>query len=136
MVALPAILAVGEGLTVIMALPVMLGLGAVTLQFVATSVTLTMVYVLLVAGATFTVAPLAIPLDVKVIVPSVNTTLNVPGAGRVKVKAVLFPAQIVAVPAMLAVGRGLTVTTALPVMFGLGATEVQVVATFVTLTIV
>ena len=62
--------------------------------------------------------------------------MNVPGEGRVKVNAVLLPEQIVAVPAMFAVGIGLTVTAALPVIFGLGAVTVQRVAVLVTLTMV
>jgi hypothetical protein len=37
---------------------------------------------------------------------------------------------------MLAVGSGFTVTTALPVIFGLGAVTAQVVAVLLTLTIV
>jgi hypothetical protein len=43
---------------------------------------------------------------------------------------------MVAVPAILAVGKGFTVMTALPVIFGLGAVDVHSVTVFVTLTIV
>ena len=43
---------------------------------------------------------------------------------------------MVVVPLILAVGNGVNVTTALPVIFGLGAVTLQLVATFVTLTIV
>ncbi len=50
--------------------------------------------------------------------------------------AVDAPAQIAAVPLMLATGNGLTVITAEPVIFGLGAETVHVVVEFVTLTIV
>ena len=62
--------------------------------------------------------------------------LKVPGAGNVNVNAVVPPLQIVVVPAMLAVGSALTVTMALPVIFGLGAVEVQSVTVLVTLTMV
>ena len=56
--------------------------------------------------------------------------------GSVKVNVALPPGQIEVVPLMLAVGNGLTVMTALPVMLGFGALTLQVVAVFVTLTIV
>jgi hypothetical protein len=75
------------------------------------------------------------PFALKFVVPSVYTTLYVP-AGRVNVSAVLAPAQTVAVPLILAVGSGLTVTIAEPVIFGLGAVTEHVVAVLVTLTIV
>ncbi len=71
MVAVPLILAVGKGFTVTTALPVILGLGAATLQLVATSVTLTIVYVVFAVGLTLTVAPLLIPFALKFVVPSV-----------------------------------------------------------------
>lgn len=87
------------------------------------------------AGVTLTVAPLEIPLSVTFVVPSVYTTSYVP-ADNVKVNTALFPEQMVTVPLILAVGRGLTVTIALPVMLGLGADTEQLVATSVTLTIV
>ena len=77
-----------------------------------------------------------IPLRGKFVVPSVYTTLNVPVAGSVKVSVAVFPEHIVTVPAILAVGSAFTVITALPVMFGLGAVEIHVVATLVTLTMV
>ena len=82
-----------------------------------------------------TVAPLAMPLALKFVVPSVYTTLNVP-AERLNVSVAVAPPHIVAVPAILATGEGLTVITALPVMFGLGAVTVQLDVVFVTLTIV
>ena len=82
-----------------------------------------------------TVAPLPIPFALKFVVPLVYTTLYVP-AGNVNVKVALPPKQIVVVPLMLAVGSGLTVITALPVILGLGAVTLQVVAVLVTLTIV
>ena len=58
-------------------------------------------------GLTLTVAPLLMPLALKLVVPSVYTTLNVPGVGNVNVNSVLPPEQIVEVPLMLAVGKGL-----------------------------
>ena len=70
-VTVPPMLAVGSGLTVTIALPVMFGLGAETLQVVATSVTLIIVYVVLTVGLTFTVEPLLRPLALKFDVPSV-----------------------------------------------------------------
>jgi hypothetical protein len=136
-VAVPLMLAVGKGLTVITALPVIFGLGAVTIQDVAILLTLTMVYVLFTEGDTLTVAPLLIPFALKFVVPSVYTTLNVPGVGSVKVNVADPPAHIVDVPLILAVGDGFTVITALPVIFGLGAVTVQeAIAVLVTLTIV
>jgi hypothetical protein len=135
MVAVPAIAAVGTGLTVITALPVIFGLGAVTLQVLTVFETLTIEYVVFTAGLTFTVAPLTIPFALKFVVPSVYTTLKVP-ADRVKVSVAVPPTQIPAVPPMLAVGRGFTVMIALPVIFGLGADTVHVVVVLVTLTIV
>ena len=135
-VVVPLMLAVGKGFTVTMALPVILGFGAVTLQVVATSVTLTIVYVVFAVGLTLTVAPLLIPFALKFVVPSVYTTLNVPGAGRVNVSVALVPKHMVVVPLILAVGKGFTVITALPVMLGLGAIELHDVAVLVTLTIV
>jgi hypothetical protein len=54
----------------------------------------------------------------------------------VNVSTAVPPAQIVVVPLMLAVGSGLTVMIALPVIFGLGAVTLHVVAVLVTLTIV
>ena len=101
--------AVGEGFTVTAALPVMLGLGAVEVQSVATFVTLTIVYVVLTVGDTPTVALFAIPLALKFVVPSVYTTLKVP-AGRVNVRLVEVPAQIVAFPPIDAVGSGRMLT--------------------------
>ena len=71
MVAVPAILAVGKGLTLITALPVIFGLGAVAVQEVTVFVTLTIVYVAFAVGETLTVAPLLIPVALKVLVPSV-----------------------------------------------------------------
>jgi hypothetical protein len=62
--------------------------------------------------------------------------LKVPDGGRPNVSVALFPKHIVDVPLMLAVGKGFTVITALPVMLGLGAIELHVVAVLVTLTIV
>jgi hypothetical protein len=70
----PLMLAVGNGFTVITALPVMLGLGAIELQEVAVFVTLTIVYVVFAVGLTLTVAPLLIPVALKFVVPSVYTT--------------------------------------------------------------
>jgi hypothetical protein len=70
-VAVPLILAVGREFIVITALPVILGLGAVTLHVVAVLVTLTIVYVVFAAGDTLTVAPLLIPLALKFVVPLV-----------------------------------------------------------------
>lgn len=88
-------------------------------------------------GFTLTVAPLLIPFALKFVVPSVYTTLNVPGAGSVKVRVALLPEQMVEVPLMLAVGLGFTVMIALPVMFALGAVTVQeATAVLVILTIV
>ena len=135
-VAVPLMLAVGNGSTVTTADPVILGLGAETAQVVAVFVTLTIVYVVVVVGLTLTVAPLEIPFALKLVVPSVKTTSNVPGLGKVNVNAVVPPEQIVAVPLMFAVGKGFTVTTALPVIFGLGAVTVHRLTVFVTLTIV
>jgi hypothetical protein len=86
-------------------------------------------------GLTFTVAPLLIPFALKFVVPFVYTTLYVP-PGSVKVNGVDAPVQIVAVPLILAVGNGLTVITALPVIFGLGAVTIHDVAVLLTLTIV
>ena len=88
----------------------------------------------MVAGLTFTVAPLLIPLALKFVTPSVYTTLKVPVAGRVNVSAVFVPAQMVAVPLMSAVGKVPTFTTALPVRLALGAVTEQVVAGLVALT--
>ena len=88
-------------------------------------------------GFTATVAPLAIPVKLKLVTPSVYTTLYVPDAGRVKTRFVLPPLQTEAVPLIDAMGEELTVTTALPVMLGLGAVTVQEAAVvFVILTIV
>ena len=129
-------LAVGRGSTVITADPVMFGLGAVTEQVVAVLTTPTIVYVVFDEGLTLTVAPLEMPFALKFVVPFVYTTLNVPGDGKVNVNAVVPPKQIVAVPLMLAVGNGLTVTTALPVIFGLGAVTAHKVTVFVTLRMV
>ena len=70
-VTVPAILAVGNGSIVITALPVIFGLGAVTLHVVTVFVTLTIVYVVDAVGLTFTVAPLLMPLALKFVVPSV-----------------------------------------------------------------
>ena len=70
-VAVPLMLATGNGSTVITADPVILGLGAVTAQVVVVLVTLTMVYVSVAVGLTFTVAPLDIPFALKFVVPSV-----------------------------------------------------------------
>ena len=86
-------------------------------------------------GVTFTVAPFAIPLALKFVVPSVYTRLYVP-AGRVNVKVAVPPVHIVVVPLMLAVGNELTVITALPVIFACGAVTEHKVAVLVTLTIV
>jgi hypothetical protein len=71
MLAVPEIVAVGDGVTVITALPVMPGSGAVVTHPDAVLVTLTMVYVVLTAGLTLTVAPLLIPSALKLDVPSV-----------------------------------------------------------------
>ena len=71
MVVVPEIVAVGVGVTVITALPVMLGLGAVTAQSVTVLVTLTIVYVVFAVGLTPTVAPVLIPFALKLVVPSV-----------------------------------------------------------------
>ena len=69
-------LAVGDGLTVITALPVIFGLGAVTVQeAMAVLVMLTMVYVVFADGLTLTVAPFVIPFALKFVVPLVYTTL-------------------------------------------------------------
>ena len=57
-------------------------------------------------------------------------------AGKVNVRVAASPAQTVTVPLILAVGVGLTVTTALPVIFGLGAETLHPVATSATLTMV
>jgi hypothetical protein len=86
-------------------------------------------------GDTLTVAPLLIPFALKFVVPFVYTTLYVP-AGKANVRVALPPEQMVVVPLILAVGNGVRVITALPVIFGLGALTLQVVAVFVTLTIV
>ena len=118
-------LAVGRAFTVITALPVILGLGAIELHVVAILVTLTIVYVVFAVGLTLTVAPLLIPFALKFVVPSVYTTSKVPAAGKVKVRTAFAPLQIAVVPLMLAVGEGLTVTTALPVILGLGAVTVH-----------
>lgn len=133
--ALPEMLAVGVALTVTRALPVMFACGAVTPHNVAGLVTFTIVYVTVDDGATETVALLAIPVRVKFVVPSVYITSYVP-AGSVNVRVALEPEQSVADPLMLAVGNGLSVIRALPVMLGLGAVTVHVVAVFVTLTMV
>lgn len=78
-----------------------------------------------------------IPFALKLVVPSVYTTSNVPVAGNVKVRTAFAPLQIAAVPLILAVGEGLTVTTALPVIFGLGAVTVhEAIAVLVILTMV
>jgi hypothetical protein len=54
----------------------MFGLGAVTVhEAMEVFRILTMVYVTFAVGLTLTVAPLAIPLALKFVVPSVNTTL-------------------------------------------------------------
>ena len=108
-VVVPLKLAVGKGLTVTTALPVILAWGAVTLHNVAVLVTLTIVYVVFAVGVTLTVAPLLMPFALKLVVPSVYTTLYVPTAGNVKVKVAVPPAQIVVVPLIDAVGNGLTV---------------------------
>ena len=131
----PLVTAVGNGATVTTTEPVMFALGAVTEHVVVVLVTLTIVYVVVDVGVTFTVAPLLIPLALKLVVPSVYTTLNVP-AERLNVSVAVPPPQMVTVPVMLATGRGLTVIIALPVMFGLGAVTVQLDVVFVTLTIV
>lgn len=131
----PLTTAVGNGATVTTAEPVMFGLGAVTEHVVAVLVTLTIVYVVVDVGVTFTVAPLLIPFALKLVVPSVYTTLNVP-AERLNVSVAVPPPQMVTVPVILATGTGLTVIIALPVMFGLGAVAVQPDVVFVTLTIV
>jgi hypothetical protein len=68
-------LAVGSGFTVTIALPVIFACGAVTLQVEAVLLTLTIVYVVLPAGITLTVAPLLIPFALKLVVPFVYTTL-------------------------------------------------------------
>ena len=69
-------LAVGDGLTVITALPVIFGLGAVTVhEAMAVLVMLTMVYVVFADGLTLTVAPFVIPFALKFVVPLVYTTL-------------------------------------------------------------
>jgi hypothetical protein len=107
-VAVPLMLAVGRGFTVMLADPVRLGLGAVTEHVVAVLVTLTMVYDAFAAGDTGTIAPFEIPFALKLVVPSVYTTLYVP-AGKVNVRFELPPMHIVAVPLMLAVGEGFTV---------------------------
>jgi len=65
----------GVGFTVITALPVILALGALTEQVVPVLVTLTIVKVFVDAGLTLTVAPFEIPLALKLVVPSVYTTL-------------------------------------------------------------
>jgi hypothetical protein len=94
------------------ALPVMLGLGAVEVQSVVRFVTLTIVYVVLTDGDTATIAPLVIPFALKFVVPSVYTTLYVPG-GNVNVRLVEAPEQIVALVPIEAVGRGL-ITSVIP----------------------
>ena len=86
-------------------------------------------------GLTLTVAPVLIPFALKFVVPSVYTILYVP-AGSVKVRFVLLPEQMVAVPAILAVGPGLTVMIALPVIPGFGAVTEHNVTALVTLTMV
>jgi hypothetical protein len=131
----PLVTAVGAGATVTTADPVMFGLGAVTAHVVVVLVTLTIVYVVVAVGVTFTVAPFVIPFALKLVVPSVYTTLNVP-AERLKVSVAVEPPHVVTVPVILATGAGLTVITALPVMFGFGAVTVQLDVVFVTLTIV
>ena len=86
---------------------------------------------------TLTVAPLLIPFALKFVVPSVYTTSKVPVAGNVKVSTAFAPLHIAVVPLMLAVGEGLTVTIALPVIFGLGAVTVhEAIAVLVMLTMV
>ena len=67
----PLMTAVGDGMTVTSALPVMLGSGAVALHVVTVLVTLTIVYDVVNAGTTVAVAPLLIELSVKLLVPSV-----------------------------------------------------------------
>lgn len=52
------------------------------------------------------------------------------------VNVALFPLQMVVVPAMLPVGVGITVISALPVIEGLGAVTEHKVTVLVTLTIV
>ena len=64
--------AVGEGFTVMIALPVIFGLGAVTVhEGMVVFVMLTIVYVVPTVGLTLTVAPLVMPLALKFVVPSV-----------------------------------------------------------------
>ena len=48
--------------------------------------------------------------------PPLITYTNGPVPVKAMLKVVLVPSQVVGVPLMTAVGRGLTVTTALPVM--------------------
>jgi hypothetical protein len=68
---------------------------------------------------------LLIPFALKFVAPSVYTTLYVPEDGSVNVSVAEPPEHIVDVPLILAVGDGLTVITALPVIFALGAVTVQ-----------
>lgn len=62
--------AVGNGVMVTTAVPLMLALGAVELHPVNGLVTLRIVYVVVADGLTDTTAPLLIPLRLKLVVPS------------------------------------------------------------------
>jgi hypothetical protein len=118
-------LAVGNGLTVTVALPL-----AAAVQLVLVFATLTKFTVLVdVFEACKVASPLLSNVIVVVAPPSilyVTTASGVP----VNVKSTAAsPSQIVVVPLMLAVGNGLTVTVALPL-----AAAVQLVLVFATLT--
>ena len=71
------------------------------------------VYVVVELGLTLFVIVGAVPL--KAIAPGESVPLIVPLPVTVRVRVALLPLQIVVLPLRLAVGRALTVTTALPV---------------------
>jgi len=105
MVAVPVTVAVGNALTVITALP-----EVVPAQ--PAPVTAVTVYVVVVVGFTLRVAGLLVTPSCWM--PSDQVTFHGEIPVSVAVSVVELPTQIVAVPVTVAVGNGMTVTTALP----------------------
>ena len=108
MVASPLITAVGRGLTFIVLVPVRSALIEVQRE----SDKVATLYVVVAVGDTLTLIGLVAPLND---VPSLNVPLHGPRPVTVILMDVEPPLQIVADPLTVAVGRGLTVTTAEPV---------------------
>lgn len=123
--------ACGFWFTVTMALPL------VTAGHTVASPALTSVYVVVAEGETGMVILLKKDgITDEVVVPSEYWNDHGPVPVKATVIVVEDPEQMDVVPEITAVGDGVTVTTALPVMSGLGAVTVQPVTVFVILEMV